>query len=137
MDKAVPLQLLYRYTKGMANILIIEDEMPLAEAYSFLFRHKGHRVVVAQDGQDGLEKVKKANPHLIIVDMMMPVLDGLGFLKRFDAKKYPDVKILILSNMASRDYEAEAFALGANRYEIKASLSPPMLINVVDELLGS
>lgn len=120
----------------MARILIIEDEIPLADAYAFLFKHKGHTVTVANDGEEALAKVDKANPDVIIVDMMMPRLDGLGFLKRYEASGHPDVRILVLSNMASREYESKAFALGAQRYEIKASLSPPHLLKVVDELLA-
>lgn len=119
----------------MAKILVIEDEIALSEAYSFLLEHKGHSVTVAYNGEEGLAKVKKAAPDLIILDMMMPKLDGLGFLRRYEANKHPTVKILILSNMASREYEEEAIALGANRYEIKALLDPPGLLNVVKELL--
>ncbi len=111
----------------MAKILVIEDEVALSEAYSFLLKHEGHSVTVAYNGEEGLAKVKKAAPDLIILDMMMPKLDGLGFLRRYEANKHPSVKILILSNMASREYEAEAFALGANRCEIKASFSSPWL----------
>lgn len=120
----------------MARILIIEDEIPLAEAYSFLLKHKGHQVTVAHDGEEALAKVAKADPALIIVDMMMPRLDGLGFLKRYEAPEHPGVRILVLSNMTSREYEAKAYALGANRYELKAALSPPGLLKLVDELLA-
>jgi DNA-binding response OmpR family regulator len=117
----------------MAKILIVEDEIQLADAYAFLLRHQGHKVTVAHDGEEGLQKVKKAAPDLILLDMMMPKLDGLGFLHQFDAKKHPEV--ILLSNMQSRDYEAKAYDLGVSRYEIKASLSPPQLLKVVDDTL--
>ncbi len=121
----------------MAKVLIIEDELSLAIAYSFLLRHEGHKVVVAHDGEEGLTKAAKAAADLIIVDMMMPRLDGLGFLRQYMPLKKPGVKILILSNMASRTYEKEAIELGANRYEIKAQLSPPQLLKIVNELLNT
>ncbi len=120
----------------MANILIVEDEIQLAEAYMFILRYKGHTVVHAKDGQEGLDKVAKANPDIILLDMMMPKLDGIGFLRKYDSKKHPQVKIILLSNMQSKDYETEAMSLGASRYEIKASLSPPQLIEIVEEALA-
>jgi DNA-binding response OmpR family regulator len=120
----------------MARILVVEDEIALAEAYTFLFRHQGHKVTVAYDGEEALQKVSKAKFDLLIVDMMMPHLDGLGFLRRYKGQTNPTPKILILSNLTSRDYEEEAFKLGASRYEIKAGLSPPSLLKVVDDLLG-
>lgn len=119
----------------MAKILIIEDEAGLADAYTFLFRHQGHTVACAHNGEDGLVKVKRVNPDLIVLDMMMPKLDGLGFLRGYKAEKHPKVKIILLSNMQSREYETEAFALGVSRYEIKALLSPPQLVAIVNELL--
>lgn len=121
----------------MTKILIIEDEVYLAEAYEFLLQHEGHTVTTANDGKEGLEKVKKAKPDLILLDVMMPNLDGIGFLRRYQPKKHPDVKIILLSNMQSRDYESEALELGASRYELKASLSPPQLLEVIDQVLSS
>lgn len=120
----------------MAKILLIEDEIALSEAYTFLLKHKGHNVSVAYNGEEGLLEVKKSAPDLIILDMMMPILNGIGFLRRYEPNKRPNVKILFLSNMVSPEYEAEAIALGVNRYEIKASLTPDGLLDVVQELLG-
>lgn len=119
----------------MKKILIIEDEILLADAYKFLFQHEGYTVATAGDGIEGLAQAKKVNPDLIILDMMMPRLDGLGFLRRYDMSKHPKVKILLLSNMQSNEYEAEAFKLGVSRYEIKASLAPPELVQIVAETL--
>jgi DNA-binding response OmpR family regulator len=121
----------------MARILLIEDEVQLSEVYTFLFEHEGHVVVRAGDGEEGLAKVAVANPDLIIVDMMMPKLDGLGFLERYNDKRPANVRIILLSNMQSREYESKALALGVNRYEIKASLAPDQLLAVVAEVLAA
>lgn len=118
------------------RILIIEDEAQLAEVYKFLFEYRGYTVETAGDGEEGLGKVVAFKPHLIILDMMMPKLDGLGFLRRYKGRKPANVKIIMLSNMQSREYESEAFALGATRYEIKASLAPDQLLAVVDDVLA-
>jgi two-component system, chemotaxis family, chemotaxis protein CheY len=121
----------------MANILLIEDDIQLAEVYTFLFEYKGHTVVGAGDGEEGLVKVADAAFDLIIVDMMMPKLDGLGFLERYNDKRPANARIILLSNMESREYETKARALGVNRYEIKASLAPEQLLAVVDEVLAA
>jgi DNA-binding response OmpR family regulator len=111
----------------MANILLIEDDIQLAEVYTFLFEYKGHTVVGAGDGEVGLG----------IVDIMSPNLDGLGFLERYNDKRPANARIILLSNMESREYETKARALGVNRYEIKASLAPEQLLAVVDEVLAA
>lgn len=120
----------------MAKILIVEDEVLLADAYKFLLQTKGHKVTCAKDGEDGLLKLGKATPDLILLDMMMPKLDGLGLLRAYDVKKHPSLKVIVMSNMQSPEYVDEAMALGAARYEIKSSLSPPQLIEIVDQVLS-
>jgi two-component system, chemotaxis family, chemotaxis protein CheY len=121
----------------MATILLLEDEVLLAEVYTFLFEQGGHTVVHAPDGEAGLAKVAEANPDLVIADMMMPKLDGLGFLRQYQTTRPPHVKIILLSNMESREYQAKAYALGVDRYEIKASLAPNQLLALIDEVLAS
>lgn len=121
----------------MATVLIIEDEIPLQEAYKYLFRHQGYKVETASDGEEGLEKALKVQPDLIILDMMMPNLNGLGFLQKYDTKKHSNVKIILLSNMQSPQYESEAHGLGIYRYEIKSSLSPSDLLNIAKQALTS
>jgi two-component system chemotaxis response regulator CheY len=120
----------------VAKILIVEDEAQLAEAYAFLLRHAGHKVAVAQDGQDGLVKVAKAKPDLIVLDMMMPHLNGIGFLERYKDQRPKGVKIILLSNMQSPEYQAQAYALGVDYYAIKASLSPDQLLSLIKEALA-
>lgn len=121
----------------MATILIVEDEIQLAEAYRFLLERKGHTVAWAPDGEAGLRMVDEVRPDVIILDMMMPKLDGLGFLRRYKAsQKHPQVKIILLSNMQSPELLSEAMELGVYRFELKASIAPAQLINLVDQALG-
>ena len=88
----------------MATLLIIDDETVLRETLSELFTMVGHKVVEAADGLDGLEKVKVSKPDLIICDIMMPKLDGYGFveqLKKNRLHKYSRV-IFNCKNRISR-----------------------------------
>lgn len=120
----------------MKKILLIEDEVLLAEVYTVFFEIQGYTVVWASDGEEGLLKAAESDPDIILVDMMMPILDGLGFLQRYQANKPAKVKIILLSNMQSPEYEARAFALGVERYEVKSSLAPQQLLAIVEEVLA-
>lgn len=119
----------------MATILLVEDEQLLAHAYAFLLQSQGHKVICAVNGQDGLDKLPRAKPDLILLDMMMPVLDGLGFLRKYKASKYPNIRVILLSNMQSPEYVDQAMALGAYRYELKSLLAPKELLKLVKQTL--
>ncbi|OGL22396.1 hypothetical protein A2707_03680 [Candidatus Saccharibacteria bacterium RIFCSPHIGHO2_01_FULL_45_15] len=118
------------------KILIVEDEVSLSEAYHMLLKQAKYDVVVAQDGRDALEKVKEFDPELILLDLRMPVLDGVGFLKEYDlSHKHPNVKVIVFSNYDMQDEIDEAYRLGADRYILKAWASPREILNLVHDAL--
>ncbi len=120
----------------MAKILIVEDEKMLADAFQMILEKAGHEVGVAFNGQEGLDAAKTLQPDLILLDLLMPVLDGLGFLKAYGLKKnHPDVKVIIFSNLDMQKEAEEAFTLGASKYVLKAWATPKTLNNIVDEEL--
>ena len=81
----------------MATLLIIDDETVLRETLSELFTMVGHKVIEAVDGFDGLEKVKESKPDLIVCDIMMPKLDGYGFLKKHLASNLARIPVVLLT----------------------------------------
>ena len=120
----------------MARILVVEDDHDLNKAYCIILKHEGHDVVEAYDGQEALEKVKSFEPELILLDLLMPIMGGLEFLKKWDApKKHKKVKILIFTNMENFPEVAEAYQLGANRCIIKSWTAPHNLARVVTDTL--
>ncbi len=121
----------------MAQILVIEDNKTLNEAYKMILEHEGHSVEVAQNGQEGLEKFKKLEPDLILLDLLMPILDGLGFLKQF-RKLYPknNIKIVVLTNLDQDKEITAALKLGAYKYIVKARTSPKQLAINVNHLIS-
>jgi DNA-binding response OmpR family regulator len=121
----------------MAQILIVEDNKTLNEAYEMILQHEGHKVEVAQNGQEGLDKLKTFTPDLILLDLLMPVLDGLGFLKQF-RKLYPasDIKIVVLTNLDQDKEITAALKLGAYKYIVKARTSPKQLAINVNHLIS-
>jgi len=122
----------------LARILIVEDDKDLNNAYSVILKHEGHEVVEAFDGKEALSKIKDFNPELVLLDLLMPVMGGLEFLKSWgDPKKRKNVKILIFTNMENSPEVTEAYKLGANRCIIKSWTAPHNLAKVVSDTLLS
>lgn len=120
------------------KILIVEDEDMLRNAYSSVFKIEKFQVETAENGQVALQKVTHNCPDLIILDILMPIMDGFTFLENAKAMEViSGTKILVLSNLSDPDTIAKATKLGANRHLIKSSLSPGQLVANVRELLDS
>lgn len=109
----------------MRKILLVEDEDLLRDSYEIIISTEPYDLDTARNGKEALEKCAHKKYDLILLDLMMPVLDGVGFLKRF---KDRSTKVIILSNLSSgRELEA-ALKLGAEASIIKATLSPKELL---------
>jgi DNA-binding NarL/FixJ family response regulator len=90
------------------------------------------------DGKDALQKAAAYEPSLILLDLRMPYMDGLDFLRTYNLKQlHPDVKVIIFSNYdIQKDIDA-AFGYGADRYILKAWASPKELLAVVEDTLAA
>ena len=119
-----------------ARILIVEDEKLLNEAYELVLKREGYETYCAFNGEEALHVFNKAKPNLVLLDLRMPKVDGVEFLKRLNpAKNHPDTKILIFSNYDDQHEIDEAFKHGATSYILKAWSSPTELAKVVRETL--
>ena len=121
----------------MANILVVEDDKDLNNAYSIILTSQGHEVESAFDGQEALDKLSSFKPQLILLDLLMPIMGGLEFLQHFDLKAHPDVKVLIFTNMENSPEVAESYKLGAHRCIIKSWTAPHNLARVINEALDT
>lgn len=119
-----------------AKILIVEDEPSLNEAYEMVLSSEGYETFSAYDGEQALEKAKEVEPDLILLDLRMPKVGGIEFLKRYDTAKHPKVKIIIFSNLDTKKEIDEAYKLGAHKYILKAWASPKELVRLVEEVLN-
>lgn len=117
----------------MSNILVVEDNKTLNQAYKLILQKEGHEVRVAYNGKEGLELVELNEPNLILLDMLMPVMNGIEFLKKFKPGNHPDTIVIILSNLNEDSEVQHALKLGAKKYILKASTSPQELINHVKD----
>ena len=121
----------------MANILIVEDDKDLNNAYTIILNKEGYTVESAFDGQEALDKLVTFKPQLILLDLLMPIMGGLEFLKQFNLKTHPDVKVLIFTNMENSPEVTEAYSLGAHRCIIKSWTAPHNLARVITDALES
>lgn len=103
-----------------ARILIIEDERGLTQALDYNFRREGYEVMVAHDGQDGLRKAQTLLPEVIILDLMLPGMNGLDVCRELRAgEKTRHLPILMLTARAEETDQVVGFSMGADDYVTK------------------
>ena len=100
-----------------AKILIVDDEVTIADILSYNLRKEGYETVVANDGETGLKLALKVNPDLVLLDIMMPGLDGYEVCKQI--RKVSQVPILMLTAKAEEADKVLSFELGADDYITK------------------
>ncbi len=113
----------------MRRILVVEDNPGLAEGLRLNLAHDGHEVRVATDGFDGLSQAHRWDPELIILDLMLPRLDGFEVLRTL-REEGRDVPVLVLSARATETDRLRGFRLGADDYVIKPFSLPELLARV-------
>ncbi len=124
-------------TQTTSTILVVEDDTKLSELYQTLLRQAGYTVHIAHDGQEALLVADVADPALILLDLRMPRMDGLEFLRHYDLKqKHPSVKVIIFSNYDLEKEVDEAYRLGAEHYIVKKWVSLRELLQIVENALA-
>jgi len=102
------------------KVLVIEDDRSLAEVLSYNLRATGYEVLVATDGQDGLLKAQTKSPDIVVLDLMLPVVDGLDVCRRLRADhSTKGLLIVMLTAKAEESDELIGFSLGADDYVTK------------------
>lgn len=121
--------------KARPDVLVVEDDTALRDAYKTILTTAGYPARTASNGEEALEAVETQEPDIIFLDLRMPVMDGIGFLKAYQpSTKHPHVKIIVFSNYDMQREVDEAYQLGAQRYVLKAWASPKELVKIVQDL---
>src|SRR5215211_4100237 len=102
----------------MGRILVVEDNLALAEGVAYNLRHEGHDVRIAEDGESGLSDARVWEPDLVILDLMLPRLDGYGVLAAIRQDRN-DVPVIILSAKSEEADKVRGFRLDADQYVTK------------------
>ena len=123
----------------MKKIALIEDDASIREMYKMKLEMEGYNIVCADDGEKALEVIKKENPDLILLDILMPKKDGFEVLKELKNSQDSGVKsipVVMLTNLSNREDIAEAEKLGAADYLVKAKITPSEVADKVGSFVG-
>lgn len=119
----------------MKKLLIVEDEQILRETYELILSAEPYQIHVAADGAQALKLCENNQYDLVLLDLMMPVMDGVTFLEHYFEGKKTLPKVIILSNLSWGDEVTRALDLGALKNFTKSDLSPKQLTSIVQHEL--
>ena len=115
------------------SVLIVEDDFALSDAFGMILTASGYEIHRSHDGKEALEYLENHMPDAILLDILMPVMDGREFLRNFDNEH--KVPIVALSNLDAKGDIEEVLSLGATKYVLKSSVTPEALAAIVKEVL--
>ncbi|RLF61992.1 MAG: response regulator [Thermoplasmata archaeon] len=120
----------------MKKILLVEDDPFLIDIYTTKLKKSGFGMTVAKDGDSALRAVKEEKPDLVLLDIVLPHIDGWEILKKIkNNKELKDVKIIVLSNLGQKQEVEKGLELGAVKYLIKAHYTPSEIVKEVEKIL--
>jgi DNA-binding response OmpR family regulator len=114
------------------KILIVDDEESVLKMYKIAFDQSGFEPILASSGTKGIEIAKAQNPKLILLDILMPEINGLDVLKELKQdEKTKNIPVYLLTNLQKGDVTEKAMNLGAEKYFMKADYEPQLLADEI------
>lgn len=122
----------------MAKILIVDDDSLLVRMYQKKLENDGYIVAIANDGETALQRVQELKPDLILLDIMMPKMNGLQVLAVLkENKDTSNIPVILLTNVGGSDEDVNrGLELGAVAYLVKAGNRPSVVVAKVKEILA-
>jgi len=118
------------------KILIIEDDFFIRELYERQFTKEGYLILSSEDGPSGLLAASQEKPDLILLDIMLPKLNGLDLLRTLKAKdETKNIPVILLTNLGQESVIKEGFELGAESYLIKSAYTPSQIIDEIKNFM--
>lgn len=117
------------------TVLVVEDEIVLQDVYKLILTAGGYNVHTASNGVEGLRKIKAVKPDVVLLDLFMPQMDGKELLRNIDLSGYPNMRIIVYSNLSDKTTETEVMNLGAHDFVLKSSMTPNDLLELVKKHL--
>lgn len=119
------------------TILLVEDDEFLAELYATKLNLEGFEVLLASDGEKGLKMIKESKPDLVLLDIILPKMDGFEVLA--NAKQDPEaskIPVILLTNLSQKDEVKKGLELGAKDYLIKAHFMPSEVVKKIKQTIA-
>ncbi len=118
-------------------ILIVEDERSLRKAATMALEEAGYKVIEAGDGGEGLKVAEEKKPDLILLDHLMPVMDGLTMLESLRATEWgKNLPVILMTNMQDVNLVNRSLVAGANDCVLKADMTLEKIVHIINERLG-
>ena len=121
------------------KILIIDDDPFILDMYVLKFKERGFAVDTARDGKTGIAKAKEMNPDAVLLDIVMPSMDGFAVFQKIKSEfpNAPAPKIIFLTNFGQKEDVERGKQMGAEDYIIKAHFTPGEVVDKVSSILGT
>lgn len=121
----------------MSKIAIVEDDVAISQMYRIKFEAEGFTVETAENGKVGLELVESMKPDIVLLDLMMPEMNGEEMLTKLREQAWgKDIKVIILTNMGETEAPPTIKQLGVEAFILKANMTPRQVAELVKEHLG-
>lgn len=121
-----------------SKIAIIEDDQAISQMYRIKFESEGYTVETAENGVLGLELVEKMSPDIILLDLMMPEMNGDEMLEKLRKTSWgKDIKVIILTNVGEQEIPEAVRNMGVSAFILKADMTPRQVVEVIKKQLSS
>lgn len=117
-------------------ILLVEDDAFVSDIYQTKLGQEGYRVETAENGLEALKILQKITPNIILLDIVMPYMDGMEVLKKLkDNDQWKNIPVVLLTNLSEKDKVEEGLGMGANDYLIKSHFTPSEVVSRIKNLI--
>jgi DNA-binding response OmpR family regulator len=114
------------------KLAIIEDDPAISQMYRMKFESEGYKVETAENGKIGLDMIEKMKPDMVLLDLMMPEMNGDEMLEIMRATEWgKDIPVIVLTNMGEQEIPAKIEKLGINAFVLKAEMTPKQVEELV------
>jgi len=120
----------------MSKVAIIEDDSAISQMYRMKFENEGYTVETAENGKIGLALIEEMKPDIVLLDLMMPEMDGEEMLTKLRKETWgKDVKVIILTNMGESEAPASIKTMNVEAFILKANMTPRQVAELVKQYL--
>jgi DNA-binding response OmpR family regulator len=122
----------------MSKIAIIEDDLAIAQMYRLKFEAEGYHVEIAENGKLGLDLCEQMKPDLVLLDLMMPEMNGDEMLEKMRGTDWgKDIKVIILTNVGQQEAPDKLKSLHVTDYVVKAEMTPSEVADIAKKELAA
>lgn len=122
--------------QGKKKILIVEDDTFLMSLLARKLASKGYGLLIAKDGKEALDVVNSGHPDTVLLDILMPNMNGFEVLEKIKASdETKNIQVIMLSNLGQQSDIDKALKLGASHFLVKANTSPDEIVTKIEEII--